>query len=163
MIFAQALAMVVNRPLILVERVEEQDRLLAVGSRHRGDCLARIRLVERHEPQFDPAPPPPPAAPVPGVVVEQERRFPHAGIGQDDQEALGARAAQDAIHGGEQWHAGGNNAAEVFQTGRVDALAVRLDVIAGIPSDVVVAIGFAAQFEQRTAVPPLEDHWHELP
>ena len=139
--------MVPNRLLILVERVEEQDRLHANGIGDRGDHVAGIRLVERHELQFDAAAPPPPAAPMAGVIVEQERGFPHAGIGQDDQKTLGSGAAQDAVHGGEQGHAGGNDAAEVLQTGGVDALAVRLDVVAGIASGVFGAIGFGAQFE----------------
>jgi hypothetical protein len=65
--------MVGDRLLILIERVEKQDRSLAVGLGDRGDHIAGIRLVQGHELQFDAAQLPPPATPVPGLCRMRSR------------------------------------------------------------------------------------------
>jgi hypothetical protein len=151
-----------NGLLIFIQRVEEEDGSLAVGFGDGCDHVVGIRLVQRHELQLDAAQLPRPATPVPGIVVEQERGFAHAGIGQEDEEALGAGTAQDAVHGGEQGHAGGDDAAEVLEAGGVDALAVRRDVVVGVTAGIVGAVGFAAQFQERAAVPLLAERRPEL-
>jgi hypothetical protein len=97
-----------------------------------------------------------PAAEIAGVIIQQKRGFPHAGIGKQ-QEIFGfGGLVEQTVGGGKQIFARGIHAANFRPLRRIDALAMRPDVMPRRALDVLRRVKRCPEpFAQRTAVAPL--------